>query len=53
MSRDEFESLRRALDDCCKSLDIQFRRIAQIQAELDEIRGAWMRGLKGSTKKKR
>lgn len=29
------------LNDICRTLDIQFKRIAQIQAELDGVRRAW------------
>lgn len=29
------------MEECCRQLDVQFQRIAQIQAELDHIRVAW------------
>lgn len=41
VTRQEFEGIVSTLDDCCTKLDLQFKRIAQIQAELDHIRGAW------------
>ena len=52
VTRSAFEELRRTMrsstaelastvDKCCRDLEVQFERIAQIQAELDEIRSAW------------
>lgn len=41
VTRREFEDLVRAVEDCVRSLELQFTRIAQIQAELDHIRSAW------------
>jgi hypothetical protein len=50
VTRHEFEAILRTVDDRTmlietlqKTCDIQFRRIAQIQQELDEIRSAWMK----------
>jgi hypothetical protein len=50
VTRREFDRVLKALEDRENSikrlgqeLDTQFRRIAQIQAELDEIRKAWER----------
>ena len=41
------EDAVRRLDDavaqCCRDIEIQFKRTAQIQQELDEIRSAWTR----------
>ena len=39
--RKEFEALRQRMDDCRRDLDVEFTRIAQIQAELDQVRKAW------------
>lgn len=33
--------MRRTLDECCRNIDVQFKRTAEIQAELDHIRLAW------------
>ena len=41
VTREEFERLRQVVDDCCRKLETQFTRFAQIQAELDQIRRAW------------
>jgi hypothetical protein len=41
VTRQEFEVLVHAVEDCARSLELQFTRIAQIQAELDHIRAAW------------
>jgi hypothetical protein len=58
VSRSEFDEMRRAfdetrrtLDECCRNLNIQFQRIAQLQAEFDHIRRAWvkMRAPRSST----
>jgi hypothetical protein len=40
VSRAEFQQLRETVDECCHLLDVQFKRIAQIQAELDHIKVA-------------
>jgi hypothetical protein len=41
VSREEFSELARFVDDIGRNLELQFKRIAQIQAELDIIRAAW------------
>lgn len=41
VTREEFVALERKMDECVQNLDVQFKRIAQIQAELDRIRAAW------------
>jgi hypothetical protein len=41
--REEVRGQRAIVDQCRHDLDTQFTRIAQIQAELDEVRGAWVR----------
>jgi hypothetical protein len=41
VTRREFSALVRAVEDCTRNMDLQFTRIAQIQAELDHIRAAW------------
>lgn len=39
--RREFTALTRLVEECVNNLALQFKRIAQIQAELDHIRAAW------------
>jgi hypothetical protein len=46
VSRLDFTSF---VDECNAKLDLQFKRIAQIQAELDHIRAAW----KGTDRRKK
>jgi len=41
ITRREFAALARTVEDCSRDLRLQFTRIAQIQAELDQIRTAW------------
>ncbi len=41
VTRAEFEALARMVEKSGRDLDLQFQRIAQIQAELDRIRIAW------------
>jgi hypothetical protein len=41
VTRAEFRRLENTLEECCRQLDVQFQRIAQIQAEMDQIRLAW------------
>ena len=41
VTRREFDTLARRVEDCTRTLDLQFTRIAQLQAELDHIRVAW------------
>ncbi|HJU72848.1 MAG TPA: hypothetical protein VJ717_03810 [Gemmatimonadaceae bacterium] len=36
--REEFVALKRKYEECVQNLDLQFKRIAQIQAELDHMR---------------
>jgi hypothetical protein len=43
VTREEFEAMRRTLDECCRNIELQFKRTAAIQAELDRIRRAWQR----------
>jgi hypothetical protein len=38
VTRREFIALVRAVEECTRTLQLQFTRIAQIQAELDHIR---------------
>jgi hypothetical protein len=45
VTRAEVDSIRQTLDDCCRTLDLQFHRIAQLQAQLDEIASALINGL--------
>jgi hypothetical protein len=37
VTREEFDALRKRVDDCCTNLEVQFKRIAQIQAEIDQV----------------
>ena len=39
--RSSTAELKTAVDKCCHDLDVQFMRIAQIQAQLDEVRTVW------------
>jgi BMFP domain-containing protein YqiC len=41
VQREEFDSVRDAVADMRRELDTQFKRLAQIQAELDAIKKAW------------
>jgi hypothetical protein len=41
--RDSTAELTTAVERCLRDLEIQFKRIAQIQTELDEIRSVWSR----------
>jgi hypothetical protein len=41
--RRTFDERKALIEDLQKTCTIQFQRIAQIQAELDEIRGAWLK----------
>ena len=41
ITREEFDRMAAVIDECCAKLDLQFKRIAQIQAELDHARAAW------------
>ena len=41
VTRREFDALARCVEDCIRTLELQFTRIAQLQAELDHIRVAW------------
>jgi hypothetical protein len=41
VTRFDFNRLKSLVEDCHKTLSVQFTRIAQIQAELDEVRLAW------------
>ena len=41
VTRLEFDVLARRVEDCTRTLDLQFTRIAQLQAELDHARAAW------------
>jgi len=43
---DTRDELRMTIDQCCRDLDTQFKRIAQLQVQLDEVRAA------GKTKRK-
>ena len=50
VTRREFDTLARHVEDCTRTLDLQFTRIAQLQAELDHVRAAWA---KSETKARR
>jgi len=39
--RDEFQEVLDTLHQHTRDLDIQLKRIAQLQADLDEIKRAW------------
>jgi hypothetical protein len=41
--RDEFQEVLDTLHQHTRDLDIQLKRIAQLQADLDEIKRAWTR----------
>jgi BMFP domain-containing protein YqiC len=41
VQREEFDSVRDAVAGMRRELDTQFKRLAQIQAELDAIKKAW------------
>jgi hypothetical protein len=41
--RRAFDEMRHTVDECSRNLNIQFQRIAELQAELDSIRGAWIK----------
>ena len=41
VTRREFTDLMHQVEECSRNLDLQFTRIAQIQAELDHLRTAW------------
>jgi hypothetical protein len=43
----EVRAQRQTLDGCCRDLQIQLTRIAQLQAQLDEIRRAWVKASLG------
>jgi uncharacterized protein YukE len=43
VTRREFTALAGKVEECANNLEVQFKRIAQIQAELDRIRAAWAR----------
>jgi hypothetical protein len=58
-TRAEFERLARQIDKIAerqeaitRELEIQFQRIADVQADIDIIRSAWVK-TKGETKQKR
>ena len=40
-TRDDIRRLERTIEQLRQALDVQFTRIAQLQADLDLIRGAW------------
>jgi hypothetical protein len=50
VTRREFVALADAVEDLSRALNFQFTRIAQMQAELDRIRAAW---IKADTKPRR
>jgi len=41
ITREEFARLEARVEELRREFHLQFRRIAQIQAELDQIQGAW------------
>jgi hypothetical protein len=43
ITRAEFGQVLAAIDDCRRKLDVQFKRFAEMQAELDLIKSAWSR----------
>jgi hypothetical protein len=42
-TRDELRRVERQIENQQKQLDVQFTRIAQLQADIDLIRAAWTR----------
>ena len=40
-TRDDIRRLEQLIEEMRHDLDVQFTRIAQLQADLDLIRGAW------------
>ena len=40
VTREEFLALEQKVEECLQNLNLQFQRMAQIQAELDRIRNA-------------
>jgi hypothetical protein len=42
VSREELDQLRAAVEDIQRILQTQFQRIAQMQAELDGVKNAWI-----------
>jgi hypothetical protein len=43
ITREEFTRLEARVDDLRREFHLQFQRIAQIQAELDQIQSAWIK----------
>jgi hypothetical protein len=43
INSNDFEILRRRVDECESANNVQFKRIAQLQSELDDVRRAWMK----------
>jgi len=41
VTREEFKRLEVRVEELRREFSLQFRRIAQIQAELDQIQSAW------------
>ena len=41
ITRAEFDRMATLVDECCHNLDVQFKRFADMQAELDRIKSAW------------
>jgi hypothetical protein len=50
VSRAEFDRLTAIVEKCSEQMELQFKRTAQIQAELDHIRTAWNRVNSGRQK---
>ena len=50
VTRREFIALVRVVEECTRTLELQFLRIAQIQAELDHIRTAWAKSKRPKSK---
>ena len=51
VTRREFDALAAVVRDCCRDIQVQFTRTAQVQAEVDHIRTAWSRLRRASRKR--
>lgn len=51
--RDEVRVQRATVDACRRDIETQFTRIAQMQAELDDVRRAWAKQVTGPGPKRR
>jgi len=48
ITRDEFESVRTTLADCCRQLEVQFKRMATMHAEIDHLSAKQSNGRRSS-----